>query len=134
VINPRPLSVTAAIMIDDSGSLLLARRPAGDRLAGHWELPGGKVEAGESPEACLARELLEEFGIVADVGQLFAENIHVYPHAAIQLLVYRVDRWSGEIELRAHDDVRWVALDEIDELNVAPADVPILRRLRDELC
>ena len=128
------IKVTAAVMVRDSACVLLAKRPLGDRLAGHWELPGGKLEPGEAPEACLARELAEEFGITAEIGPLLAENVHAYPHATIQLLAYRVDVWMGELELRAHDDLRWVTLDAIEELTLAPADVPILRRLRDELC
>jgi 8-oxo-dGTP diphosphatase len=115
------------------GCILLARRPSDDRLAGHWEFPGGKVEAGETPEQCLARELAEECGIVASIGDLFAESIHHYPHAHIQLLAFWVDTWSGELVLRAHDEHRWVTLAEAGELMLAPADIPILERLRDEL-
>lgn len=124
--------VTAGILVND-GQVLLSRRPPGARLAGFWELPGGKIEVRESPEACLARELAEECGIEATVGALFAESTYRYPHATIQLLAFRVDSWSGELVLRAHDEHRWVTLAEAGELALAPADVPILERLRDEL-
>jgi 8-oxo-dGTP diphosphatase len=124
--------VTAAILVKGS-DVLLARRPSGDRLAGYWELPGGKVEAGETPEQCLARELSEECGIEAAIGPLFAESTYRYPHALIHLLAFWVDRWSGELVLRAHDDHRWVAPRAAEQLTLAPADVPILARLRDEL-
>jgi mutator mutT protein len=124
--------VAAGILVKD-GQVLLARRPAEDRLGGHWELPGGKVEVGETPEECLARELTEELNIKVSVGSLFAESIHRYPHATIHLLAFRVDTWRGEFELRAHDDHRWVALSKANELTLAPADIPILERLRDEL-
>jgi 8-oxo-dGTP diphosphatase len=130
--SEEPIQVTAAILVKDD-AVLLARRPLGDRLAGFWELPGGKVEPGESPEACLARELAEECGIEATVGALFAESTYRYPHATIQLLAFRVDSWSGELLLRAHDEHRWVTLAEAGGLTVAPADIPILERLRDEL-
>jgi 8-oxo-dGTP diphosphatase len=69
--------VTAAIPVKD-GAVLLARRPPGDRLTGFWELPGRKIEVGESPEAYLARELEEECGIAAQIGPLFAESIYPY--------------------------------------------------------
>lgn len=125
--------VTAAILLR-GGDVLLARRPAGGHLAGHWELPGGKVEPGETPEECLARELAEELGIQAVIGSRFAESIHVYPHAVTHLLAFLVTTWTGEFQLHVHDGLRWVRLRELDELPQAPADIPILRRLRDELC
>lgn len=121
--------VTAGILVKDR-QVLLARRPPGDRLAGFWELPGGKIEVGESPEACLARELAEECGIEATVGALFAESTYRYPHATIQLLAFRVDSWSGELLLRAHDEHRWVTTSEFGEVPLAPADIPIMARLR----
>lgn len=124
--------VTAAILLCGS-EVLLSRRPAGGHLTGHWELPGGKVEPGESAEECLARELLEECGIEAQVGVLFGESTYRYLHATIHLLAFFIDSWQGEPQLYAHDDHRWVRLSQIDELTLAPADIPILERLRDEL-
>ena len=131
MVNDNATVVTAAILLRGD-EVLLARRPVGDRLAGHWELPGGKLELGESPEECLARELAEELGIDAVVGPLFTESTHVYPHATIRLLAYRIERWTGELQLQAHDEHRWVSLLEVEELTLAPADIPILARLRDE--
>ena len=69
--------VTAAIILRDD-RVLLARRSSGQKLAGFWEFPGGKVEAGETPESCLARELEEELGIGVHVGRKFAESLHQY--------------------------------------------------------
>ena len=124
--------VTAGILVKD-GQVLLARRPAEDRLAGHWELPGGKVEVGETPKECLARELAEELAIAVSVGALFAESLHRDPHVTIHLLAFWVDSWSGELERHAHDDHRWVTLGEVGQLTLAPADVPIVQRLQIEL-
>lgn len=124
--------VTAAILVRDR-AVLLARRPLGDRLAGFWELPGGKIELGESPEECLARELAEECGIEASIGPLFAESTYRYPLATIQLLAFWVDAWNGELVLHAHDAHRWLELDDLDEILIAPADIPILERLRHEV-
>jgi len=113
---------TAAILVK-GGAVLLAQRPIGDRLAGHWELPGGKVEAGKSPEECLARELREECGIEAVAGQQFAESTHRYPHATIHLLAFWVDSWSGELVLHARDDHRWVSLSDVESLRSLRAEV-----------
>jgi 8-oxo-dGTP diphosphatase len=131
-VSEEPIAVTAAVIVAD-GRVLLMRRPPGDRLAGLWELPGGKVEPGESPEECLARELAEECSLTVTVGRFFAESVYRYPHAHIKLLAFWVDTWTGELELRAHDDHRWVRPLEAEELTLAPADIPILERLRDEL-
>ncbi len=124
----RAIDVTAAIMLDGD-AVLLSRRPQGDPLAGYWELPGGKLEPGEMPQACLARELAEELGIEARVGELFTVSTHSYPHVTVRLLAYRIASWRGEFELRAHDEHRWVEPAEAMELPLAPADVPILEKL-----
>ena len=125
--------VVAAAILVENGRVLLARRPPGDRLAGRWELPGGKLEPGESPEDCLARELAEERGIEASVGSLFAKSTYRYPHATIQLIAFWVDTWSGEPVLRAHDSYVWSDPRDLGELLLAPADIPILARLCDGL-
>jgi mutator protein MutT len=80
--------VTAAILVDN-GRLLICQRPPGDHLAGLWELPGGKVELDEPPQVCLARELREELGIEADVGELFASSEYSYDRGAIVLVCGR---------------------------------------------
>lgn len=121
-LSETPLLVTAGIM-RQGGRILIARRPSEDALAGHWELPGGKVEAGERPEECLARELREECGIKAVVGRQFAESTHRYPHATIHLLAFWVDSWSGELVLHARDDHRWVSLSDVESLRSLRAEV-----------
>jgi 8-oxo-dGTP diphosphatase len=113
---------TTAILVK-GGAVLLAQRPIGDRLAGHWELPGGKVEAGESPGGCLAPELREECGIEAVVGQQSAESTHRYPHATIRPLALLVDSRSGELVLHAHDDHRWVSLSDVEPFPSLRAEV-----------
>jgi 8-oxo-dGTP diphosphatase len=127
-----PIEVTAAVFLRD-GRVLLARRPAGDPLEGKWELPGGKVEAGETPEMCLARELTEECGVTVTVGSAFAQSDYNYPHVAIRLLAYRIEAWTGELLPRAHDALAWVNREQLEACDVAPADIPILERLMHEL-
>ena len=108
--NSEPLLVTAAVVMKPDGTLLLARRPVGDKLAGNWELPGRKVEAGECPGGCLTPELREQCGIEAVVGQHLCESPHRCPHATIRALALLVDGRSGELVLHAHDDHRCMSL------------------------
>ncbi len=121
-------TVTAAILARD-GKVLIARRPATDRLADKWEFPGGKVEKGESPEACLARELREELGIETHVGGFVGESCYDYEHVSIRLLAYRVYWDAGELHPMVHDEIRWASLGELDHYEFAPADVPFVKKL-----
>ena len=94
-----------------------------------WELPGGKVEPGESPEACLERELAEELGIETRVGALVASHRHAYADRTIELSAYEVELIAGEPRPREHSELRWVAPDELACYELVPADVPLLRAL-----
>jgi 8-oxo-dGTP diphosphatase len=124
-----PVRVTAALIVDDAGRVLVARRAAGRHLAGYWEFPGGKLEPGESPEACLARERREELGIECEVGALRATSVHAYDRGTIELLAYDA-RWvSGELVLHDHDAIEWVAPEGLFTIELAPADIPIARVL-----
>lgn len=121
-------TVTAALILQDR-RVLIARRGTDDRLAGQWEFPGGQLEEGETPEQCLERELQEELGIQSTVGDFVGENIHHYPHGSIRLLAYRAS-WQGEtIEARVHQEVRWVAIDELAAYDFTPADLPFVEML-----
>ena len=123
------IRVTAALLRDAEGRLLVARRAPGRHLAGAWEFPGGKIEPGEAPEACLARELHEELGITVEVGAHFSTTTHAYEKGAIELLAYEV-RWTGgELVLRDHDALAWLRADELGSIALAPADVPIAQAL-----
>lgn len=129
---PERLLVAAAIFVED-GRVLLAQRPEDDPLAGLWELPGGKVEEDETPEGCLTRKLAEECGITVSVGRKFAASSYSYPHATITLIAYLITQWTGEIIAHEHSEVRWVGLDDLKQLTLSPAEIPILQRLRREL-
>lgn len=119
----------AAAVLRREGRILVARRTAPDWLAGLWELPGGKIEPGESPQECLVRELAEELGLTARVGAHLATTTHRYPRLALELRVYEAEWEAGEVELREHDAALWARPAELRDLPFAPADVPIVARL-----
>lgn len=119
--------VTAAVIIEND-LLFLARRGPGEKLAGMWELPGGKIEEGETPQQCLERELLEELEMKAEAGEVIARTTYTYDHGAFEMLAIWVDRHS-KYELSVHDMVKWVSRDDILALPLAPADVELIREL-----
>ena len=121
--------VTAAV-IEKEGRILIARRKKGWRHAGKWEFPGGKIEPGETPEECQRRELREELAIEAEVGEFICSSTYAYPHATIQLLVYRASHVSGEFTLHDHQEIRWVLPDELLQYEFPEADKPVVDRLR----
>jgi len=123
------LIVTAAI-IEKEGKVLAARRKPGSHLAGYWEFPGGKLEDGETPEECLRRELAEEFKIDSCIGIFVGESIYDYGTKVIRLMAYLVNHVGGEFELIDHDDLRWLGLDELDDVNWAPADIPLVEQYK----
>ena len=124
------IRVTAAILEKD-GKILIAKRKTGDKLfAGLWEFPGGKVEEGETPEECMARELKEELDIEVEVGELITSNKHKYPHGIFELLAYRVKHVSGEMVLNDHEEIKWVTADEMSSFEFPPADIPIIKELK----
>ena len=92
-----------------------------------WEFPGGKIELEESPEACLSRELKEEFGIETRVGRYLGESVYDYGQIIIRLLAYHVTHVSGEFGLKDHDELRWLSRAELNDVEWAPADVPLLQ-------
>ena len=121
-------NVTAAI-IERDGRYLLARRAPEKNLAGFWEFPGGKIEANETPEDCLIRELREELHLETRVLEHFCNSVYHYEKGAINLMAYRTEILDGEIQLTVHDEVGWFLPPELLKLNLAPADIPIAKRL-----
>ena len=124
-----PVIVIAAIAIRRK-KVLIARRGPTQKLSGLWEFPGGKLEAGETPEACLAREITEEFGITVRVGAFFSSNLHRHGQGAIDLRAYRVDWPDVEYQPVVHDVVRWVHGGEILGYELAPADIAIAKAVQ----
>lgn len=119
--------VTAAVIIED-GRLFVTRRPPDDPLAGKWELPGGKIEPGETAEECLQRELLEELEMRADIGALVATTVYHYPHGSFEMLAFEATRASDYL-LLVHDNAAWVGRDDLDSIELAPADVELVSEI-----
>jgi 8-oxo-dGTP diphosphatase len=132
--NPLVL-VVAAALVDADGRVLLAERPAGKSMAGLWEFPGGKVEAGERPEASLIRELKEELGITVKEECLapFAFASHGYEKFHLLMPLYICRRWEGIVQPQEGQRVVWVWPREMANYPVPPADVPLIAQLRDFL-
>jgi len=128
--------VAAAVMVE-GGRVLLTQRKAGTHLAGAWEFPGGKVEAGEDPRDALRRELREEIGLEASVGAIVEVTFHRYEEAgkAVLLLFYEAARAAGSPEPRAIDvaAVKWATPEELRDEDFPPADVAVLARVRARL-
>jgi 8-oxo-dGTP diphosphatase len=127
------LLVAACALLDRDGRVLLARRPQGKHMAGLWEFPGGKIEAGERPEQTIIRELREELGIDVTEACLapltFASHAYADFHLLMPLFVCR--RWSGRVEPREGQEVKWVRPVRLRDYPMPPADAPLVPHLMD---
>jgi 8-oxo-dGTP diphosphatase len=129
------LLVSAVALIDADGRVLLAQRPEGKSMAGLWEFPGGKVEAGETPEAALIRELHEELGINTWKSCLAPLTFASHAYEKFQLLMplFACRRWEGVPTPREGQTLAWVRPDRLRDYPMPPADIPLIPILRDWL-
>lgn len=117
----------ACALIEKEGLLLAAQRSATMTLPLKWEFPGGKIEAGESPEACLHRELQEEMEVSVLIGQALLPCTHHYPDFTVTLYPFVCQLTTAEIVLREHAEMRWLAAGDVLRLDWAAADLPVLK-------
>ena len=122
--------VVAAAVVVREGRVLLTLRKEGAHLAGLWEFPGGKVERGESPEAAVVRECLEECGIEVGVDGILEVTHHRYPDKEVLLLFYRCSLLSGEIEHREVADHAWVTPAALGDYPLPAADERVVRAIQ----
>jgi 8-oxo-dGTP diphosphatase len=129
--NTKLVLVAACALVDADGRVLIAQRPAGRPMAGLWEFPGGKIEAGETPEASLIRELQEELGIVVNETCLapltFAS--HAYPGFHLLMPLYVCRRWAGTVQAQEGQSLAWVRPSQLRDYPMPPADVPLISHL-----
>jgi 8-oxo-dGTP diphosphatase len=127
--------VAAAALVDADGRVLIAKRPHGKPLEGLWEFPGGKLNEGETPEACLIRELEEELNIKVVEACLapFVFTSHGYESFHLLMPLYLVRRWEGLVTAREHEAIAWVRPDRLSDYPMPPADAPLVAWLRDFL-
>jgi 8-oxo-dGTP diphosphatase len=119
--------VTAAV-IERGGRFLVTRRQDGVHLAGYWEFPGGKCDAGETHAACLARELREELDAAATIGDEIFTTTHAYPDRNVELHFLRCEL-EGEARPQLGQEMRWVPREELATLEFPPADAELIRLL-----
>ena len=121
----RPVDVAVGVLINAEGEFLLTSRPAGKVYAGYWEFPGGKLEAGESVEEALRRELFEELGI--EIGAVHPWQVEIvdYEHARVRLHFCKVFEWTGAFEMRERQAMAWQQL-PVRVAPVLPGTLPVL--------
>ena len=125
--------VSAVVLVDKDGRILIAKRPDGRSMAGLWEFPGGKVELGETPEQALVRELWEELGIKTWNSCLapltFASHVYDKFHLLMPLFVCR--KWEGVVLPKENQELKWVYSKELKNYPMPPADIPLVSILRE---
>ena len=118
------LKVVAAV-IKQKDKILIARRKKGKHLELKWEYPGGKLEKYEDEISALKRELKEEFSIDTEISKYLTESFYEYENININLRAYLVENFSGNFNLKDHDKIDWIKIEDIEKYDFAPADIPI---------
>ena len=129
------ITVSAAVMVDIDGRVLIAKRPEGKSMAGLWEFPGGKLEPGETPERAIIRELKEELGIDISEACLAAFTFasHTYDDFHLLMPVYLCRKWDGFVRPCEGKKLNWVKVNELKTYPMPPADEPLIAMIRDFL-
>lgn len=127
--NYKETKKIAAAIIEKEGRILIARRGKQDELLGKWEFPGGKVEQGETLEQCLKRELMEELGINAEVGEYVTSSTFMHKDNLYEMCMFRVPSFEGLIQLHEHQEIKWVARQDLPNYDYPDPDLPIVSML-----
>ncbi|KQW42805.1 MULTISPECIES: NUDIX domain-containing protein [unclassified Roseateles] len=123
--------VAVGVLVAPDGQFLLTSRPEGKVYAGYWEFPGGKVEAGESVEQALARELREELGVQIGAAHPWQTLVMDYPHARVRLNFCKVFDWQGEFQMLEGQQMAWANL-PVQVVPVLPGTIPVLKWFAEE--
>jgi len=124
------IRVVAGILRDASQRVLLSERTGDSPFAGLWEFPGGKLEAGETPEGALQRELTEELGVTISCWSHLLQLTHHYDDRSVDINFFRVSAWSGIARGIEGQAIRWVHVDDLQANELLPADVPVIAALQ----
>ena len=129
------LVVSAGVLIDVDGRILVAQRPEGKSMAGLWEFPGGKVQEGESPEFALCRELYEELGVDARETCLtpIAFASHAYEAFHLLMPTFALRKWNGAPVPKEGQAIKWVMPNDLYNLEMPPADIPLISQIIDRV-
>lgn len=122
--------LVAAAVIVDNNRLLIAQRAKADKLSLKWEFPGGKLEAAETIETCLKREIMEELNLEIEVSDYIGKSYYQGGKNEICLIAHRARIIAGDIMLNVHNDARWVSLQELDDYSFAPADIDLVEIIK----
>lgn len=128
----RQINVVGAVVVRD-GTVLSAQRGTAMSLAGLWEFPGGKIEAGESPQQALSREMEEELLCKVEIGDLVETTAHEYDFGVVTLTTFYTTLVEGEPQLTEHSEIRWIPSADLLSVEWAPADVPAVERIMRDL-
>ncbi len=123
------IRVVAGALFDSHGRVLIAQRPPGSHMAGRWEFPGGKINAGESELAALRRELLEELGVTLGAAERMLELSYNYPERRVELCMWRVTSYGGEPRTLDGQSLKWVDVALLEREDLLEADRPIVEAL-----
>lgn len=125
------MTEVVAALIWDGDRFLICQRPAHKARGLLWEFVGGKVEPGETAAQALVRECREELGITVSVGEVFMDVVHEYPDLTVHLTLFHASIAEGAPKLLEHNDLKWITPRETDDYPFCPADVEILKRIRE---
>lgn len=129
----KSVHVVAAIIANDKGEILCAKRSSEMSLANYWEFPGGKVEDGESKQSALRREIKEELNCLIEVFQQVEDTIYEYDGVIVRLETFMSKIISGTPIAKEHEKIAWISRDKLHQLRWAPADIPAVRKV-EKLC
>lgn len=121
------IEVVAAVIENENGEILIAKRNLNKHQGGHWEFPGGKVEKSETNENAIIREIKEELNIDIEVKKYIGCKTHIYPEKKVEISLFRCVWRSGEFKLLEHEDYAWVTNENILDYDLVPADLEIVK-------
>ena len=122
--------IGVAVIWNQAGQILIDRRKVGGTMGGLWEFPGGKIEPGETVEACIAREIQEELAIEITVGEQLISIEHTYPTFHLTLIVHHCQHISGVPQPIESEEIRWVNIDDLNNYQFPAANIAIIHALR----